>query len=220
MKLTHGFKGLEITISWSFDILFRHNSWNYFPPAILHMLSRLTTLVSVSGQSRYALTLHLRNSQTPLSVKCQFIGEIQNNQNFRKFRSKTQWIGSVQPEKFRKTGPPFEVDHFSRSDPSEFWLNGSRRFGEHRRVHRRSILNHHYSATPLNWFQSTWTFNQRRSSQFPLETGPTVTQWESRGTQSQFSENTCSEDDWRSRIFGTFIVKFLACLPLLGFSNI
>ena len=112
MKLTHGFKGLEITISWSFDILFRHNSWNYFPPAILHMLSRLITLVSVSGQSRYALTLHLRNSQTPLSVKCQFIGEIQNNQNFRKFRSKTQWIGSVQPEKFRKTGPPFEVNHF------------------------------------------------------------------------------------------------------------
>ena len=106
------------------------------------------------------------------------------------------------------------------SDPSEFWLNGSRRFGEHRQVHRRSILNHHYSATPLNSFQSTWTFNQRRSSQFPLETGPTVTQWESRGTQSQFSENTCSEDDWRSRIFGTFIVKFLACLPLLGFSNI
>ena len=26
--------------------------------------------------------------------------------------------------------------------------------------------------------------------------------------------------DLRSRIFGTFFVKFLACLPLLGFSNI
>ena len=26
------------------------------------------------------------------------------NQNFRKVRSKTQWIGSVQPEKFRKIG--------------------------------------------------------------------------------------------------------------------
>ena len=26
--------------------------------------------------------------------------------------------------------------------------------------------------------------------------------------------------DLRSRIFGTFLVKFLACLPLLGFSNI
>ena len=37
------------------------------------------------------------------------------NQNFRKFRSKTQWIGSLQPEKFRKNrstfwaGPLFPV---------------------------------------------------------------------------------------------------------------
>ena len=36
----------------------------------------------------------------------------------------------------------------------------------------------------------------------------------------QFSENICSEDDLRSRIFGTFFVKFLACLPLLILSNI
>ena len=42
----------------------------------------------------------------------------------------------------------------------------------------------------------------------------------SRGTQRQFSENICSEDHLRSRIFGTFVVKFLACLLLLGFSNI
>ena len=41
-----------------------------------------------------------------------------------------------------------------------------------------------------------------------------------RGTQHQFSENICSEDDLRSKIFGTFVVKFLACLPLLGFLNI
>ena len=27
---------------------------------------------------------------------------------------------------FEKTGPPFELDHFSRSDRSEFWLNESR----------------------------------------------------------------------------------------------
>ena len=38
-----------------------------------------------------------------------------------------------------------------------------------------------------------------------------------RGIQRQFSENICSEDDLRSRIFGKFVVKFLACLPLLGF---
>ena len=35
-----------------------------------------------------------------------------------------------------------------------------------------------------------------------------------------FRENICSEDDLRSRIFGAFVVTFLACLPLLGFSNI
>ena len=29
------------------------------------------------------------------------------NQKFRKFRSKTQWIGSVQPEKARKNGSTF-----------------------------------------------------------------------------------------------------------------
>ena len=34
-----------------------------------------------------------------------------------------------------------------------------------------------------------------------------------------FGKNICSEDDLRSRIFETFVVKFLACLPLLGFSN-
>jgi len=33
-----------------------------------------------------------------------------------------------------------------------------------------------------------------------------------RGTQRQFSENICSEDDLTSRIFGTFVVKFIACL--------
>ena len=35
-----------------------------------------------------------------------------------------------------------------------------------------------------------------------------------------FRKNICSEDELRPRIFGTFFVKFLACLPLLGFSVI
>ena len=38
--------------------------------------------------------------------------------------------------------------------------------------------------------------------------------------KDNFRKNICSEDDLRSRIFGTFVVKFLACLLLLGFSNI
>ena len=37
---------------------------------------------------------------------------------------------------------------------------------------------------------------------------------------ANFRENICSEDYLRARIFGPFVVKFLACLPLLGFSNI
>ena len=40
-----------------------------------------------------------------------------------------------------------------------------------------------------------------------------------RGTHRQFLENICSKDDLRSRIFGTIVVKFLPCLPLLGFST-
>ena len=39
-------------------------------------------------------------------------------------------------------------------------------------------------------------------------------------TTSIFGKNIYSEEDLRSRIFGTFVVRFLACLPLLGFSNI
>ena len=41
-----------------------------------------------------------------------------------------------------------------------------------------------------------------------------------RGTQRHISENICSEDDLRSRILRTFVVRFRACLPVLGFSNI
>ena len=40
------------------------------------------------------------------------------------------------------------------------------------------------------------------------------------GHPTSIFQNICSEDDLRSRILGTFVVKFLACLPLLGFSNI
>ena len=43
---------------------------------------------------------------------------------------------------------------------------------------------------------------------------------ESGAPNDNFRKNICSEDDLRSRIFGTFVVKFLACLPLLGFSDI
>ena len=34
-----------------------------------------------------------------------------------------------------------------------------------------------------------------------------------RGTQREFLENICLEEELRSKIFGTFVVKFLACYP-------
>ena len=37
--------------------------------------------------------------------------------------------------------------------------------------------------------------------------GNKIRQHSDRGTQRQFSENICSEDDLRSRIFGTFVFK-------------
>ena len=53
---------------------------------------------------------------------------------------------------------------------------------------------------------------------FIKETRPSLeTQSDYISTQRQFSENICSEDDLGSRTFETFVVKFLACLPLLGF---
>ena len=42
-----------------------------------------------------------------LKIVLQNMGRDPFNQTFRKFRSKTQWIGSVQPEKFRKNGSTF-----------------------------------------------------------------------------------------------------------------
>ena len=41
------------------------------------------------------------------SSVCLRLGRDPFNQNFRKFRSKNQWISSVQPEKFRKNGSTF-----------------------------------------------------------------------------------------------------------------
>ena len=72
----------------------------------------------------FALTKHRIVYLFPvldLLIKC-LVTKLWTNQNFQKFWSKTEWIGSVQPEKFRKSVPPFEVDLF-------FWLDRSDRNG-------------------------------------------------------------------------------------------
>ena len=55
---------------------------------------------------------------------------------------------------------------------------------------------------------------------FPLEMTSQFGRNITGAPNDSFRKNICSEDDLRSRIFETFVVKFLACLPLLGFSNI
>ena len=69
-----------------------------------------------------------------------------------------------------------------------------------------------WSTRKLKLLWSLFTIYASCSSFFPV--------LEIRDTLRQFSENICSEDDLRATIFGTFVVKFLPCLPLLGFSNI
>ena len=65
-------------------------------------------------RNRKSLILESRIEKI-LLVESRILGRDPFNQNFRKFRSKTQWIGSVQPEKFRKNrstfwgGPLFPV---------------------------------------------------------------------------------------------------------------
>ena len=52
------------------------------------------------------------------------------------------------------------------------------------------------------------------------QNGHTLSYKKTGAPNGNFRENICSDDDLRSRIFGAFVVKFLACLPVLGFSNI
>ena len=70
-------------------------------------------------------------NETPAKVKnifqaAKLVGAIHSTTISGNFGPKLN--GSVRSNRksFEKTGPPFEVEHFSRSDRLEFWLNGSR----------------------------------------------------------------------------------------------
>ena len=77
----------------------------------------------------------------------------------------------------------------------------------------------------INWLVMTQLTHKKQSTR--KQTGDIYSEhFESengimtRAPNGNFRENICSEDGLRTRIFGAFVVKFLACLPLLGFSNI
>ena len=56
------------------------------------------------------------------------MGAIHSTKISGNFGPNSELNGSVRSSRksFEKTGPPFEEDHFSRSERLEFWLNGSR----------------------------------------------------------------------------------------------
>ena len=77
---------------------------------------RSTTQIWVVTRHQYGISALI--SQT--------LGAIYSTKSSGNFGPKLN--GSVRSSRksFEKTGPPFEVDHFSWSDRFEFWLNGSR----------------------------------------------------------------------------------------------
>ena len=68
--------------------------------------------------------------------KLQRLGMIHSTKISKNFGPKLNGLVRSNWKSFEKTGPPFEEDHFSRSDRLEVWLNGSRP------LHKNLMSNH------------------------------------------------------------------------------
>ena len=90
---------------------------------------------------------------------------------------------------------------------------------QYRIVRRSDLLQDQFNNSAWNTCMYTELCHQK-TQVLELITISTCISATLRDTHCQFSENICSDDDLRSEIFGTFAVKFLACLPLLGYLNI
>ena len=84
----------------------------------------ITLLTRLLCDNSNSLTYQIRKGAKSNTFTCQLCdctGAIHSTKISGNFGAKLN--GSV--KSFEKTGPHFEVDHFSRSDRSECWLNGS-----------------------------------------------------------------------------------------------
>ena len=97
-----------------FQVVFHLFVWksNFHHLSVLYNALIKFLLTEVSGYIMWGhplfLTKWLTSSQPPCKLYESWDwGCDPFNQNFRKFRSKTEWIGTVQPEKFRKNGSTF-----------------------------------------------------------------------------------------------------------------
>ena len=88
------------------------------PPFWLLIGARKTQIFWYQSEARAAATVWNWSGKT--------MGAIHSTKISGNFGPKLN--GSVRSNRksFEKTGPPFEVVHFSRSDRLEFWVNGSR----------------------------------------------------------------------------------------------
>ena len=86
---------------------------------IISLRRKFTTWATIVHQYLSPILIGINWSRDAIGFIAGDTGRDPFNPNFRKFRSKTKWIGSVQMEMFRKSGPPCEVDHFFRLDRSD-----------------------------------------------------------------------------------------------------
>ena len=125
----------------------------------------------------------------------------------RECRLKQQYNGCKSPKGQEKTGPSWTYASYSK--------NGEKAIQCRFRLAKQQVYKcislfhcHHCMTTMWNYFMF-YELHKASIFFFYLSGAP----------NGNFRENICSEDDLRSRIFGAFVVKFLACLLLLGFSN-
>ena len=96
--------------------MFRHVPCSWF----YRRASSVCEVTSINGENSW-----LGRGARGTAI-CGIVGAIHSTKISGNFGPKLN--GSVRSNRksFEKTGPPFEVDQFSRSDRLEFWLKGSR----------------------------------------------------------------------------------------------
>ena len=93
-----------------------------------HSYDRSRLLIKLYPSRVFVYLNHVCN-RTTLDIarkREKTLGAIHSTKISGKFGLKLNGSVRSNRKRFQKTGPPFEVDQFSRSDRSEFWLNGSR----------------------------------------------------------------------------------------------
>ena len=81
-------------------------------------------VIQTRSQSRNEIYTHTEHLEKKKAILL-FMGAIHSTEISGNLGSKLNGLVWSNRKSFEKTGLPFEVDHFSRSDRSEFWLNES-----------------------------------------------------------------------------------------------